>query len=212
VTAGDALREQLAHRAELLRAGAAHVGWKLGMGDRERLDGSIAVGHLTTATLHDAVVPVDPDGDLHADVEIAVELRAPIDPLGDVMAARAAIGGYATALEIVDLAPVLDTAVAVVATNVFHRAVAFGPVRPALPAGELRCAARVDGEVRATAAAQTDLAERLRAAARLLATAGLGLAAGDRVITGSIVQIPVEAGAEVVGELDGLGAVRLSLR
>jgi len=38
-------REQLAARQRLLRDGAAHVGWKLGMGDREGIDGyGLALG------------------------------------------------------------------------------------------------------------------------------------------------------------------------
>jgi 2-keto-4-pentenoate hydratase len=124
-----ALREQLVRRDEVLRAGGRRVGWKLGMGERERLDGWIAVGHLTSATCHDdgASVVLSDSGALHADVEIAVELRRDVDPDADLEIARAAIGAWLTALEIVDLAPVLDTPVAVIATNVFHRGVAFSP-------------------------------------------------------------------------------------
>jgi hypothetical protein len=40
-----ALREHLVRRNELLRAGSRPVGWRLGVGERERLDGSITVGH-----------------------------------------------------------------------------------------------------------------------------------------------------------------------
>jgi hypothetical protein len=43
-----AMREQLAHR-DLMASGARHVGWKLGVGDRESIGGLIAVGYLTSA-------------------------------------------------------------------------------------------------------------------------------------------------------------------
>jgi 2-keto-4-pentenoate hydratase len=90
-----ALREQLARRNELLRAGSRRVGWKLGVGERERLEGSIAVGHLTSATCYDdgASVVLTDSGVLHADVEIAVELRRAIGPDDDLATANAAIGG-----------------------------------------------------------------------------------------------------------------------
>jgi 2-keto-4-pentenoate hydratase len=208
-----AVREQLARRNELLRAGSRPVGWKLGMGERERLHGSIAVGHLTSATCYDAgasVVLTD-SGDLHADVEIAVELQRPIDPDDDLETAKAAIGGWLAALEIVDLAPVLDTPVAVIATNVFHRAVAFSPSSPRLPTGPLRCAVYVNGEPRETATATGEVAERLLAAASVLSRVGERIAAGDRIITGSILQVPVRATDDVVAEVAGLGTVQLSI-
>jgi 2-keto-4-pentenoate hydratase len=201
-----ALREQHARRAEALRAGARHMGWKLGVGDRERIDGSIAVGYLTSATTHEdgGTVEIAHTEALCADVEIAVELRRTVDPGGDVAGAQGAIGGYAAALEIVDLAPVLDSPVAIVATNIFHRAVAFGRFRPRLVAAA--GSAYVNDELRDTAAAPDDVAARLPAAARALASFGERMAAGDGVITGSIVQIPVACGDAVRAEVTGLGA------
>jgi 2-keto-4-pentenoate hydratase len=207
-----ALREQLARRNELLRAGSRRVGWKLGVGERERLDGSIAVGHLTSATCYDdgaSVVLTDP-GVLHADVEIAVEPRGPIDP-DDLETAKAAIGGWLAALEIVDLAPVLDTPVAVIASNVFHRAVVFSPSSSGFPTGPLRCAAYVNGTPCETASATGAVAGRLLAAAGVLSGVGERITAGDRIITGSIVQVPVRPNDDVVAEVAGLGTVQLSI-
>jgi hypothetical protein len=54
-----AMREQLAARQRLLHNGAAHLGWKLGMGDREGIGGHIVVGYLTSAT---SLVPRATDG------------------------------------------------------------------------------------------------------------------------------------------------------
>ena len=208
-----ALREQLARRDELLRAGAHRVGWKLGMGDRERVDGSIALGHLTSATCYDdgASVVLTDSGALHADVEIGVELERPVEPEDDVEAVRAAIGCWLVALEIVDLAPVLNTAVAVVATNVFHRGVAFSRPSLALPAGPLQCAACVNGDQRESTSTTADVAERVLAAARMLSRVDERITAGDRIITGSILQVPVRLDDDVVAEVRGLGTVQLSI-
>ena len=45
----------------------------------------------------------------------------------------------------------------------------------------------------------------------LLAAAGEQLRAGDLLISGSVVQVPVAAGDEVVADLGPLGSVGLSL-
>ena len=50
-----------------------------------------------------------------------------------------------------------------------------------------------------------------RAAARLLAAMGERLLPGDRVITGSVVQVPVGPGHLVGAELGPLGRVELSI-
>ena len=207
-----ALLEQLARRRETLAAGAERVGWKLGVGERESIGGSIAVGYLTSATR------LEPDGtyrveglgvELRADVELAVELRGEVNPEADAKLLREVIAGYAVALEIVDLAPVLAEAEAVVARNVFHRAVAIGPMRSKLPTESLRATARVNGEVRETAQAEIDLAERLLAAARILEAVGERMIGDDVIITGSIVQIPIVAGDQIAADLGSLGSVRL---
>jgi 2-keto-4-pentenoate hydratase len=45
----------------------------------------------------------------------------------------------------------------------------------------------------------------------VLAGAGHALTAGDVVITGSIVQVPIAAGDRVSAEVDGLGTVTLTV-
>lgn len=105
----------------------------------------------------------------------------------------------------------LDTPVAVIATNVFHRAVAFSSPSLELAAGPLRCAAHVNGELREAAASTVDVIERLSAAAGVLSRVGEEIIAGDRIITGSILQVPVRLADEVVAEVTGLGSVHLSI-
>jgi len=58
------------------------VGWKLGVGDRERIGDEVAIGHLTSATLLEPRVAchVCGDADLHADAEVAFELGRDLDP------------------------------------------------------------------------------------------------------------------------------------
>jgi 2-keto-4-pentenoate hydratase len=102
----SALEEQLTHRRRLLDAGATHVGWKLGMGDRESIGGEIAVGHLTSGTClepRSAYRTEREDAALHADAEVAVELGTDVEPDGDAASVRDAIAAYAAAVEIVDL-------------------------------------------------------------------------------------------------------------
>jgi 2-keto-4-pentenoate hydratase len=211
---GAALEEQLAAWRRTLRNGAERVGWKLGVGERESIGGEIAVGHLTSATRlapGASYVASDAAADLHADVELAVELGRDVDPAGDPAAALAAIAGYGVALEIVDLAALPGEPETVVAANVFHRAVAFGPLLPKLAGDEVVGQLSASGGTRAAARAANDLVERISAAARLLGAVGEGLEAGDLVITGSIAQVRVDAGDEVNAAVPGLGEVRLSI-
>jgi 2-keto-4-pentenoate hydratase len=216
-TLAAALATQLAHWRAALAGGAQRVGWKLGMGQRERVGGQLAVGHLTSATRLEPGATYHPDSRpharLHADAEVALLLGQAPDAGADPAAAGQAVAGVGVALELVDLAGPPDDAAWAVATNVFHRAVAFGPLHPALPAGGVRARLLVNGQVVASAPAPdlADLTGRVGAAARLLAAVGERLQAGDRIITGSVVQVPIIPGDEVTADMGALGVVRLSI-
>ena len=209
----SALAAQLRAWRASLAGGAQRVGWKLGMGDRERIGAGPVIGHLTTATLLPAGATFRTAGitALHADAEVALELARDVGADADSDAARAAIGGYGAALELVDLGPVAGGPEGIVATNVFHRAVAFAPMSctqmPARATGQLV----VGGAVRDSAPARADYGELVRSVAVILGHAGERLRAGDRLITGSVVQVPVAAGDEVVADLGPLGSVGVSL-
>jgi len=207
----SALERQLERRRALLDAGAERIGWKLGMGASERIGDHPAVGYLTSASRLDpgATYRAGRAVRLSADAEIAVELRRAIDPDEDAAAAHAAISGFAAAIELVDLGSGAN-AEDIVATNIFHRAFALGERQPTLPdhvCGTLL----VDRKVRDTASADTSLGERLLLASRVLAAVGERLQAGDRVITGSIVQVPVAPGDHIAADLGDLGGVELRL-
>jgi hypothetical protein len=95
--------------------------------------------------------------------------------------------------------------------NVFHRAVAFSAPWRITPASAVEGRLIVNGEVRAAAPAGIDFADRVCAAARLLGAMGEQLQAGDRVITGSVVQVGIERGDEVIAELGVLGRVAVTI-
>jgi hypothetical protein len=209
----SALDVQLRAWRASLDSGADRVGWKLGTGERERIGPGPVIGHLTTASLLEpgaTYVAVDPVA-LHADVEVAVELGADVPPDAGRELARAAIARWGVALEVVELDPALEDPETIVATNVFHRAVAFGGTwQDATPArGTAR--ALVDGKLRATASATGDHPELIRSVASILGAMGLRLQRGDRLITGSVIQIRVNPGEVVVAELDDAAAVDLRI-
>jgi hypothetical protein len=178
------------------------IGWKLGVGDRERIGGHIAVGHLTSATRLEPGAAYEPaDGEeLHADAEIAVE----IGPDGR-------IGAHGAALELVDLRSPPNTPEDVVAANVFHRAVAFAPTWGALPDDGVEGRLLVNDDLRDAGRSAVDIAEKVAAAAGILEAVGEALAPGDLVITGSVAQVPVAPGDRVEADLGGLGRVWLSI-
>ncbi|MGN6872576.1 MAG: hypothetical protein ACTHMY_29660 [Solirubrobacteraceae bacterium] len=169
-----ATRERLTARERLLdQDGATHVGWKLGMGDREGIDRHIVVGHLTSITALEsgATYRAELAEDLHVDVEAYVELD------GD---GPESIRGYGVALEIVDLTPLEREPDSVVATNIFHRAVSFGPLSQDEPS-HAEVGLRVNGELRRTNPWPADISTRLTAAAEVLEAVGANL----RPATGS---------------------------
>ena len=190
-----ALSEQLRRRGD-----GERVGWKLGVGDRERLGGTVAVGHLTSSSVLASGSRYRVDGEaLHADAEIAVEIGR-----------DGAIDRYGAALELVDLGGPPDDAYWAVVENVFHRAVAFGPWADDAPA-RVYAALVVDGE-RRSAAAAPDLERLIDEARVVLEAVGERLEPGDRVITGNIVQVPVRPGVRVEAHIPPLGSAWLQIR
>jgi hypothetical protein len=167
-----AMREQLGARERMLQSGATHVGWRLGMGDRESID-----------------------------VEAYVELAGNRPD---------AIGGYGVALELVDLTPQEGEPGSIVATNVFHRAVSFGSTTPQEPRG-VQVGMRLNGEPQETGVWPADISSRLPAASEVLEAVGSSLRAGDRIITGSIVQVRISAGDSIAALIDGEAAVTLDV-
>ncbi|MBV9536425.1 MAG: hypothetical protein JO321_13545 [Solirubrobacterales bacterium] len=205
-----ALQGQLRHREALLRSGARRVGWKLGMGKRERIGDHIAIGYLTTATLIEpggrfSLAP-GRDHELHVDTELCVDFANDVDRGADAEAIRAAIGHCWPALEIVDLARRAGEPESIVVDNVFHRAVAVGDEPVPLACAE-QVTTYVNGECADREPWPVDVPDRLVAAAALLAAVNERITAGDRVITGSISQLPLAAGNTVRGQFGSHASV-----
>jgi len=207
----SAVEAQLSAWRAALEGGAERVGWKLGTGDRERIGPGPVVGHLTSATqlVPGGVFDAAGASALHADAEVALTLARDVPP-GD--AADDAIARYGVALELVDLGG-SDDPEQIVASNVFHRAFALGSLdRPPPVPASVTARLLVNGDVRGEAAAAHDQAELVQAVAEVLGAVGERLRAGDRLITGSVVQVPVQPGDEVVADMRGLGRVRVMVR
>ena len=194
-------------RREILSQGAEPVGWKIGFNvpstqERLGIDAPLA-GFLTTDSLLEdgGSWSIDDDGGVIVESEVALEVGAD----------GRSIAALFPALELAD-EPDLDLEIEqILAGNIFHRAVAFGPRVEAEKPGAARIL--VNGEEQHTVPA-ADTVERLEAmveavAARLEA-AGEELRPGDRIITGIIAPPhPARPGDTVRLELEELGGVEL---
>ena len=192
----------LTRRRELLAQGAEPIGWKIGFNvpatqKRLGIDAPLA-GFLTTNSLMEGSWDEYP---VIVESEVALEIGAD----------GRSIAALFPALEIAD-EPDLDMEVEqILAGNIFHRAVAFGPRVETQEPGSARIL--VNGEEQHTVPAE-ETGERLEAMVEAvvarLAAAGEQLRAGDRIITG-IIAPPhkAEPGDTVRLELESLGGVEL---
>jgi len=196
----------LLRRREVLAQGAEPVGWKIGFNlpavqEKLGIDAPLA-GFLTTDGLLEAGAEVSlDDGPLIVESEVAVELGED----------GRSIAALLPALELAD-PPDLDQDVeTILAGNIFHRAVAFGPRMETDAPGAARIL--VNGEEAHAVAAEragAHLNEMVDAVASRLAAAGEELLPGQRIITG-ILAPPhtAEPGDTVRVELESVGGVEL---
>jgi 2-keto-4-pentenoate hydratase len=198
----------LVRRRELLAQGAEPVGWKVGFNisvaqQKLGIDAPLA-GFLSTDGLLDDGAEVSlGDGPLVIESEVAVEL-------GDDARSIVAL---LPALEVAD-PPDLDQDVeTILAGNIFHRAVAFGPRVDAREPGAARIL--VNGEIEhevAPAETVAHLDDMVEAVRRRLLDADQELSPGDRIITGVIAPPhAAQPGDRVRLELAELGGVELQL-
>ncbi len=192
---------QLGHWRAAIAAGQGRVGWKIGFNDpaaRDKLGlPSALLGYLTDRTVVEcgqAFAPA-PDATILLEGELGVQVAREVPPGGTLEEARAAIAACAAAIELVDMSAGLGDFEAVLAGNIFHRAVAFGPTRAGLPwqrSAEVRMDAWVDGEPVCSGDPEsrlpTDFGALVRLAADQLGEHGEGLRPGDWIISGSIIQ------------------------
>ena len=188
----------LMRRAKILDAGAKPVGWKVGFNVPEiqqklGIDAPLA-GFLTTDSLIEGSWDEYP---VVVESEVAVEI-------GDD---GRSIVALLPALELAD-PPDLDLELEqILAGNIFHRAVAFGPRIETTDPGAGRIL--VNGEEQ-HAVKPEGLERMVQAVAARLEAAGEELRAGERIITG-VLAPPHEAkeGDTVRLELEALGGVEL---
>jgi 2-keto-4-pentenoate hydratase len=197
----------LTRRRQILAQAAQPVGWKVGFNvpaiqEKLGLDGPLA-GFLTGDGLLDdgAEWSLGDQGKVVVESEVAVEL-------GDD---GRSIVALLPALELAD-PPDLDQDVeTILAGNIFHRAVAFGPRAEVDAPGAARIL--VNGEERhSVPAAKTaaNLERMVEAVAGRLADAGEELSPGERIITGVLAPPhPAEPGDAVRLELEHVGGVEL---
>ena len=185
-------------RQKILDAGAEPIGWKVGFNVPEiqqklGIDAPLA-GFLTT----DSVVEGDWD-----EYPVVVESEVAVEIGED----GRSIVALLPALEIAD-PPDLDLEIEqILAGNIFHRAVAFGPRVETTEPGSGRIL--VNGEEQHSVKPE-GLERMVEAVAARLEAAGEQLRPGERIITG-VLAPPYEAqeGDTVRLELDELGSVQL---
>jgi 2-keto-4-pentenoate hydratase len=207
----EAYQQQLSHWRASLSSGAHRIGWKIGLNppkvqEKLGLDDPV-IGHLTSATLlgadgsHSLAGAKAPK----AEPEIAIEVGP-----------DHSIAGLAPAIEIVDI-PALpegpDEVGDVVASNIFHRAVAIGSSQPVQSAEGIEANLAIDGQVARTAdASGVDLTAIVELTARVLEEAGERLEAGDRIIAGALAPPPdISPGGHLTLDLGALGCIEVSL-
>jgi 2-keto-4-pentenoate hydratase len=202
-----ATEAMLASRRSVLDAGARPLGWKVGFNvpavqEKLGIDSPLA-GFLSSAGLLSDGSTLALDGRAAvAEPEVAVEI-------GDD---GRSIVALLPALEVADPPDLSWDVARILAGNIFHRAVAFGPRVETDAPGAARIF--VNGEDREQVPAErtgAHLEAMVAAVAGRLAAAGASLSPGERIITGVLAPPPsVEAGDVVRLELESLGAVELS--
>jgi 2-keto-4-pentenoate hydratase len=194
----------LTRRRQILAQGAQPIGWKIGFNlpeiqEKLGIDRPLA-GFLTSDGVLD-------DGSEWDDLPVVVESEVAVE-IGDD---GRSIVALLPALELAD-PPDLDLELEqILAGNIFHRAVAFGPRVETREPGAARIL--VNGEEQHSLSADRTVANldaMVDAIAGRLADAGEQIQPGDRIITG-VLAPPNRAspGDTVRLELDGLGGVEL---
>jgi 2-keto-4-pentenoate hydratase len=178
-----------------------------GIGPEEGAGGRV-FGYLTSQTVltDRSRMAAGSTVGLCAEVELTVEVGRDLPDGADT--AAGAVAGLAVALEIVDVdehAAMHD----IMEADAFHRAVTFRPLRPAGAPTSVSARLVVDGQTRATTTAQIDPARTVRDMGRLLGAAGHRLRAGDRIIGGSLIHLPIDPAHHIVAAIDGLGETSL---
>lgn len=193
------MRKQLADRRARIAAGEKPIGWKVGLGAKaamERLKITMpAVGYMMEKSVVPSGSTVSVVGWAQpvAEPEIAVYMGRDLAGGADRAATIAAIASLGPAIELADLPAPPSDVEAVLAGNIFHRAVVLGPPDTSRAGAKLDGLAGLVFRRSAQVARQEDLQANIgnivdivAHVAGTLAANGEKLSAGDVIITGSI--------------------------
>jgi 2-keto-4-pentenoate hydratase len=224
------IRRQREAMSARMAAGDTIVGWKVGLGapaTREQLGLSgPVVGFLASGGVLPSGATVHVAGWTKPgfEPELAVHLRADVEPGATAVEAAAAIGALGAAIEIVDVDVSASDLEAVVASDIYQRHVIFGPADPGRAGGDVaglrivvtrdREGAEVPEEVGVTAdptALTGDPAAIVAYVASWLGAAGDRLRAGQLLICGSTLPLVwVSAGDRLRYRCDPIGDLTVS--
>jgi 2-keto-4-pentenoate hydratase len=201
----EGMRALLKTRDRDLAGGATAVGWKVGLNGAMvqqlfGLDG-LVVGALTDATIVAAGTDVDVSEWTHPALEVEIAVRIGED---------GGIAAVAPALELVDLNLPFDRLEPILAGNLFHRGVIFGPEVAPFDLNGLAVAVHRDDEELANGALEDPLEDTVESVRSFLATYGAELAPGHRIIAGSIIPpLAMTAGDCVKVDFGPLGELKV---
>ncbi len=205
----NGMKAQLAGwRSALSDAGVERVGWKIGLNappvmEALEIDRPV-IGWIASGTT------LEPP----AEFPTAGTTRVGAEPeLAITVGEGGAVAGMGPAIEIVDVDKPFDDLAAILADNVFHKGVVFGPHGDARPLEGITAHVEVNDapEAELDLAAKVDPEAIVAVVAGRLEDAGETLQPGDRIICGALTPILwAEPGTSVELDMGPLGAVALT--
>ena len=223
----EGIDRQFVMRSEMLSAGAAHVGWKVGFGAPAALAlmqiSAPLLGFLTDRTTLSPGSTVDTSGWERGlvEFEVAVYLGSDLGSGASDDQARAAISAISPSIEVadVDLPVQADGVADIMATDIFHRAVLFGESdssRAGIDIDGLVARILIDGQEFAATDQLEAITGRYPAVvatvANTLAAHGELLRAGDVIITGSVIPpVPTTTGSVFTFALDPFDPISVTI-
>jgi 2-keto-4-pentenoate hydratase len=197
-------------RDALAAPGVERVGWKVGLNAPPVMEAlgidRPVIGWIASGTA------LDPPGD----VPTAGTTKLGAEPeLAITVGADGAVAGLGPAIELVDVDQPFEDLAAILAADIFHHGVLFGPVSEPRPLDGITARVERDGapEAELDLAQKVDPEETVALVRGRLKELGETLEPGDRIIAGSLTPILwAEPGAEVVLDLGPLGSVALRYR
>ena len=176
------MRSQLARRDADVAAGAAPVGWKIGFNTpaiQEHFGLTQAVvGYLVDSGVRPDGAAISLAGWGAPAVEVEVAVRVGAD---------GGVAGLAPALELVDLDISFDDIEPVLAGNICHRGVIFGPEVPGIDPWAMVATVTRAGEVLAEGRLVEDPAATAAFVRTFLQSHGAALQTDEQIIAGSVV-------------------------